>query len=106
MDLRDVFGHHPNRPNHPDMWKLSEVLLMLDSGMESNVPNDEKEALFQRRVKEAGIDHNVLTHVAVQRAMRLGSALGPVGVQQAASAWIDGFVAASYFAKKKEPGDG
>lgn len=29
-DLGDLFGSFPNRPNHPDFWVLSDVVLQQD----------------------------------------------------------------------------
>lgn len=106
MDLNDVFGVMPNRPDHPDMWKLSEILLGMDAGMEPSVPAEEKEALWQKRVTEVGINPEVVSYAATQRAF--GSAgvrtrndlLDPakaIQVMRLASAWLDGFIAGARF---------
>ncbi len=108
MDLRDIFGDNENRPDHPDFWKLSEVLLKLDSGLDPSNPNEEeKEAQFQARLKEIGVDVDSLVYTAYQRAIR---ALG-VNTQQdlvikapqvmmLTSIWLDAFAAGAFYERQ------
>lgn len=106
MDLNDVFGAMPDRPDHPDMWKLSGILLGMDAGLEPGVPAVEKEALWQKRIAEAGINPEVVSYAATQRAFRSvgvqtrNDLLDPakaIQVMRLASSWLDGFVAGARF---------
>lgn len=101
MNLDDVFGSNPNRPNHPDMWRLSEILLRMDSGMDpARHTEDELEAQFQATIKKIGIDSSVVSYAAIQRALRvigmpalLADPTKARDAVQLSSAWLDGFVA-------------
>lgn len=108
MDLRDIFGDNPNRPDNPDFWKLSEVLLKLDSGLDPSDPDDEaKQRQWEARMKEVGIDTEAVSYAAVQRAQRvLGvrtrqdlAAKAPQ-VMMLASVWLDAFAAGVFFERK------
>lgn len=109
MDLRDVFGDMQNRPDHPDLWKLSQILLAQDGDIVPGGDQDANEEAYARRIADAGIDGEVLAYVATQRAFRMvGIKHGTdllnhekfLQVQMIASAWIDAFVAASAYAKE------
>lgn len=109
MDLNDIFGDMPNRPDHPDMWKLSQILLAQDADIVPGGDQDANEEAYAQRILAAGIDGKVLAYMATQRAYRMvGVAtntdlLDPekfLKVQMVASAWIDAFVAASAYAKE------
>lgn len=110
MDLNDVFGQGApgGRPNHPDFWKLSEILLKLDSDLDPSNPDEEaKERQWLARIEEVGIDRPVLTYSAVQRAYRV------LGIQTAAqvmaqhmeiarlaSVWMEGFAAGTFYERE------
>ncbi len=64
MDIRDVFGER-SRPEHPDFWKLSSIVLQLDGRTE-----DESEDAFDRGIKDARVDPQSVSYLSVQRALR------------------------------------
>lgn len=109
-DLNDLFGQMPNRPNHPDFWKLSQVLLKLDSGLDVTNPDEEaKERQHQKRLAEIGIDSECLAYAALQRSFR---ALGINSTQDMldpqkqlmatmlSSVWVDAFAAGVFFERE------
>lgn len=110
MDLRDIFGEGANRPSHPDFWKLSEVMLKLDSGLDPSNPDEEaKEAAFQARMKEIGVDVDVLVYVATQRAMRvlgvkdqMDFAIKSSQIAMLTSIWLDSFAAGVFYERKTD----
>lgn len=79
MDIKDVFGSMPQRPNTKDFWRLSEIVLEMDGAMQAAQTDDDKEAVWQRYMGEH-CDHNSLYYVALQRSMHI------LGVQTAADA--------------------
>jgi hypothetical protein len=105
--MDDVFGVMPNRPNHPDFWKLSQVILRMDGAMEAATSEDEKEAVFASFVG-GHVDLPSLAYVATHRAMRaLGTktqmevAANFKEVARLASLYMDGFTTAcEYLAAK------
>lgn len=105
MDLRDIFGDNAGRPDHPDFWKLSDVLLKMDSGLDPANPNEEeKEAQFHARLAEIGVEVDSLVYTATQRAMRaLGVTtqmefMAHVGeIARLTSIWLDAFAAGVFF---------
>lgn len=70
MDLRDTLGNFPERPNHPDFWRLSSVVLKLDGRMDAAKSEDEQEAVWADNVARF-IDEPSLTYLAMQRSMRV-----------------------------------
>lgn len=72
MNLNDFFGSMPHRPDHPDMWKVADVLLKLDGALEAaGDDNQAKDLAFQGILEEVGIDSEVLSYAAMQRAFRV-----------------------------------
>lgn len=69
MDLNDIFGQMPARPDHPDFWKLSEIVLRMDGQMQE-ADEAAKERLFHEEVT-AHIDEDSLGYMAIQRAFRV-----------------------------------
>lgn len=70
MDIHDLFGRRPNRPDHPDFWRISDILLELDADINLETPSSEIEARFKKRLEEVGIDEESLHYSAMQRAFR------------------------------------
>lgn len=69
--MSEFFGYMPNRPDHPDLWLLSNVVLKLDSGIDTEHNTEEQnEAAWEARIAEVGIDKQSLIYVANQRALR------------------------------------
>lgn len=95
---------YPNRPDHPDYWRLSEVVLRLDAwGSDPRIrtvqflagPNakDPVDELFERT-----IDPATLVYFANQRALRVAKILPEKPPhEQLRAAWIDGFMLGSHF---------
>lgn len=68
MTIDDVFGSHPQRPDHPDFWKLSDIVLELDASMYERGATHAEDVISQKAA-EVG-DSESITYMAVQRAMR------------------------------------
>lgn len=111
MDLNEFFGKMPERPDHPDFWKLSNVCLKLDSGLDPTNPDEgAKERQYQARLDEIDIDGKSLAYVATQRAYRVlgienhGDLLDPnkmMMVAMLASVWLDAFAHGVLFERKE-----
>lgn len=70
MDLTDILGNFPERPNHPDFWRLSSIVLKLDGRMDAAKTEDQKEKVWTSNVARF-IDEDSLNYLAMQRAMRV-----------------------------------
>lgn len=80
MDINDFFGGPSARPDHPDFWKLSSIILKYD-GRIDEAPNDEaKQKVWDEAMAESGLDGESVVYMGLQRAMR---ALGVQTVGQA-----------------------
>lgn len=80
----------PQRPDHPDFWELSAVLIDEDTGVKSSEQFGEFTARF--------VDPEVLVYVARQRVLRTPLGQGPYMVQATGcSIWMDGFLAGVQF---------
>lgn len=84
----------PDRPTHPDFWRISQVLTMNDGRATEggqSVPE----------ITAAVVDIDSLTYAAKQRAgiacQALGLPTSPGWVAKLASVWIDAFVAGATF---------
>jgi len=103
----DFFGAMPNRPDHPDFWKLTNVLMRLDAGLDvTSTDRDVQERQYEERLAEIGVDQRSLSYVATQRAFRA------LGIETRAdlmdrqrlemaimlsSIWLDAFAAGVFF---------
>lgn len=56
----------PLRPDHPDFWAMSEIILDFD-----HMAAADQDTAFERTVSEAGIDMGSLIYMAMQRSMRV-----------------------------------
>lgn len=89
---------HPHRPDHPDFWRLSEILLQLDAyGSEPRVRTAQYVSKRQKdpvtSLFEHTIDPDTLVYVATQRAMLARGRIGDLPMEQSVrAAWIDGFM--------------
>ena len=97
--LDDVFGDMPGRPDHPDFWKLSEVVLGNDGRMEDPDPK----ALVN--LVEEVINMEVMVYVAQQRAMRPLQESGAQAISAETfsilvAIWMDGFMAGAKYAQR------
>jgi hypothetical protein len=74
MDAMDlVFGKNPDRPNTPDLWRISEVLLKNDGAIDE-APDEDKRATWLS-ITSAVVDVDSVRFMAEQRVLR---AFGPV----------------------------
>lgn len=69
MNVNDIFGNMPARPNHPDFWRLSSIVLKYDTRIQAAPDDDSKEAVWRDNVVR-WVDENSLVYMASQRAMR------------------------------------
>lgn len=66
--MKDFEGF-PGRPDHPDFWKLSDIVLMHDGRMEdASTPREAADAV--EKIVAQFIDPSSLTYMALQRALR------------------------------------
>jgi hypothetical protein len=88
----------PNRPDHPDFWRLSRAVIANDTAVESAPdPGEAFRALVAKHV-----DLRSLSYMAAQRVDRFIGRMtqdGPDGPrisgdEVALAAWLDGFMAA------------
>lgn len=100
--MDEVFGKRPKRPDHPDFWRISEILLANDGAMDEAQGQDEKDREWRRRTG-AVVDIESVTYAGIQRAMRVGSAIDPRGFlpikarAAIAALWVDAFVAGAMY---------
>lgn len=101
-DLNDMMPGPPNRPDRPEFWHLSEIVLGQDAKAE-----DEAGLLA---VIEAVIPEEVLTYMAEQRVLHsfdrdpvFGLMRGPLRVHffiAAVAMWHDAFCAGAMYERK------
>lgn len=89
------------RPDHPDFWKLAEVVLGLDGRLEDE---GDAEDLLKNLVEEI-ISMDVVVYVAEQRVTRPFQHMGlntvPMGLFASMMAtWMDGFMAGARFVQR------
>lgn len=85
----------PERPTHPDFWRMSEVILQHDGEA------TEGDQSMEEIVKDT-VDLQSLTYFAMQRA---GTSCQKMGLPEAlapalASVWMDAFLAGTKFQKR------
>lgn len=74
MSHNNLFGNFPLRPDHPDFWRISSILLKLDGRMEAATTEDEREKVWADNVAR-WVDGDTLNYSAMQRAFR------PLGIR-------------------------
>lgn len=100
--MSDFFGPHPSRPDVPEFWRFSEILLQIDGKLEDGKNNRE---IFEQTISEIA-PIQVVEYVALQRALRTVQAImalaGHVSDPTilAATAWIDGFMVGAYYSSR------
>jgi hypothetical protein len=102
--MDDVFGARPERPVHPDFWRISEVVLSNDAPMEEANGNEEKNRAWMARTTDL-VDVESVTYMAGQRAKMVADQAGAgLSARQRfsmitalATVWIDAFVAGAMF---------
>jgi hypothetical protein len=103
--MDDVFGELPGRPDHPDYWRISEIVLRHDGAVEE-APIEERNAAWMRLIGELVDDLEGLTDVAMKRTMfALGAQADYETAAKATASFIDGFATgAEYAGGKSTPG--
>lgn len=82
----------PGRPQHPDFWRISEIILQHDGdATEGGKGLDEIAA-------EVPVDPASLLYHARQRALRMLGGGAPTAM---VTMWLDGFLAGARFGKQK-----
>lgn len=75
MNLNDMFGPNPQRPDTKEFWALSDIVLKLDGRMDAAGTDEEKNQVFEGAVTDTGMSSDALAYMGMQRAFRA------VGVQ-------------------------
>ena len=93
----------PQRPDHPDFWKLSNLILKYDGRMQEGEPGKTIEQLFEESISEI-VDLDSVSYMAFQRALRVVGIENPIQLIQSkellvaiAAAWLEGFVIGNGF---------
>lgn len=69
--MDDVFGARPERPDHPDFWRLSQQVLMYDGRMQdAKASGKPPHEVVDEAISEV-IDSKSLAYLATQRGMRV-----------------------------------
>jgi hypothetical protein len=88
--MDDAFGKIPGRPDHPDFWKLSQIVLRTDGRLEAD-PD-----AFRSTVSSV-IDLESLTYFARQRVMRLFPGQPERSTIALMSLYMDAFIMGAEF---------
>lgn len=70
MDISDIFPGGSARPNNPDFWRLSSIVLKYDGRMDEARTDEAREQVWTDSLAEAGINGDSLFYMGLQRAMR------------------------------------
>jgi hypothetical protein len=92
-------GAPPNRPDHPDYRRISEIVLALDALVEAGTTVDAAAAALQAG-KQNAADLDSVTYTAIHRARHLGSGCGPALLRALAAMWLEGFTIGVAFEQK------
>lgn len=88
-----LFGDFPDRPDHPDFWKLSDVVLQHDGLTE--------DADFDIQAHLATVlDPDSLRYMLAARVKRSHDRSGAPALVQAQAAWLDGFMIGVAYARR------
>lgn len=90
----------PGRPDHPDFWKLCDVVLKHDASTEDDTPESLDAVIAEF------VDPEVLAYMAFQRTLRMCMSSGadlPIMqlLPMLGGSWVDGFVAGAAFQQAK-----
>lgn len=103
----DLFGPSPARPEHPDFWKLSSVVLDLDGAMAER-GKESIDDVIARKAAEVG-DSYAICYMAVQRAMRVHNVttMGELlqkgdAVVQTSVVYMEALIVGARFAAEKQ----
>lgn len=86
---------YPNRPTHPDFWRLRDIVVGLDIRADNEDDTDD--------IIGKVIDFNSLAYMAGQRVLRLVAATrGQLDADALAALWLDAFIAGAAFQADKD----
>lgn len=111
MDINELFPGPDSRPDHPDFWKLAEIILALDASIDKEATDEEREKAWHKGVSGSFTDMESLAYMATQRAMRvlgistsgqLRALRGPL--TSLSAMWMEGYVVGSKFEQKRTRG--
>lgn len=98
-DFRDPLNDpaFPDRPQHPDFWKLSEIILQLDGMKESSGATVADEISKE-------VDRDSFLYMLQNRSMMAAELFGlpPEASLTLAAVWMEGFIVGSRFSKRKQ----
>lgn len=104
--MDDFFGENPVRPDHPDFWRISDIILTLDGRMQAAHSDESKNKVYTDAVAEL-VDMDSIVYMGMQRAFHaLGVATKADLVEKApqvsmlTTIWMEGFQVGSRFEKK------
>ncbi len=87
---------HPNRPDHPDFWKLAAIIQDYDSAAEDGIALE--------RLVSPVVDMESLLYMAEQRGLRMKPATSGEAIKLAAT-WLDGFVVGARYRQTNNGGE-
>lgn len=58
----------PQRPDHPDYWRMAEILQQMDANVTEAIGGDP--TAYDDEVKKT-VDYETISYVAIQRGMRI-----------------------------------
>lgn len=67
-DLGDLFGDFPARPDTPDFWRLSEIILQMDGAVAEARTEEEREVAW-KRFFDKHVSTHAIYYMGIQRAM-------------------------------------
>jgi hypothetical protein len=70
MNINDIFGGNSARPDKPDFWRLSEIVLKFDGRMQAATTDDEKEVVWQEAYAEHA-EMDCVAYMAMQRTFHI-----------------------------------
>lgn len=71
----------PARPDHPDFWKLSDIILQMDGALAEAPTQEAKDVVWEAFFKDV-IDTKSLNYLGFQRAIRAIGVTTVAGVQE------------------------
>jgi hypothetical protein len=81
--LSDVFGSNPDRPDHPDFWRMSDVRLMLDGRTQNpDISDEERQKSFAELYGDAA-DIESISYLAFMRTRAAFGLEGAAKIEEA-----------------------
>jgi len=92
-DKRPDSSDFPERPDHPDYWRLAAIMQGLDMAADS-VPRNQ---VLPHEVAKH-IDKDSVIYMAMQRSLHAHGGRSGMETVRGAGLWLDGFTAGARFA--------